>query len=179
MSPQPSPRTQRTQDAIADAARTILKTKPVKNLSMVSLAETSQIARATVYNHVSEKSDIYALISKSYQKDFKTLISENQELVAGLKALADFVANDAAVQGLAKHDPKSLNQVISHIHTMPDEIAKILMDALLSWNVSADLISADVVVRWITSHAIAPGSQSEREVGAEVLANALKKDAGV
>ena len=87
MSPQPSPRTQRTQDAIADAARTILKTKPVKNLSMVSLAETSQIARATVYNHVSEKSDIYALISKSYQKDFKTLISENQELVAGSQIL--------------------------------------------------------------------------------------------
>lgn len=179
MSPQQSPRTQRTQDAIADAARTILKTKPVKNLSMVSLAETSQIARATVYNHVNEKADIYALISKSYQKDVEKIINQNQKLVSGLKALADFVANDPAVQGLAKHDPKSLNQVISHIHSMPDYIAKLLMDALLSWNVAADLISADVVVRWITSHAISPGLETEREVGAEVIANALMKDAGV
>ncbi|MEN9693446.1 MAG: hypothetical protein RLZZ330_1090, partial [Actinomycetota bacterium] len=112
-------------------------------------------------------------------KDFADLVSQNQTLIAGLKALADFVAKDESVQGLAKHDPKSLNQGIAYIHSMPDDIAKLLMDALLSWNVSADLISADVVIRWITSHAIAPGTDAEREVGAEVLANALLKDAGV
>jgi hypothetical protein len=60
---------------------------------------------------------------------------------------------------------------------MPDQIAKLVMDSLLAWNVSADLIAADVVIRWLTSYAINPGTQIDRQVGAEVLASALLKDA--
>ena len=76
MSPQPSARTKRTQDAIAQAARTILQSGPAKNLSMVSLATNSGIARATVYNHISEKADIYRLISESYVDEISKLVAK-------------------------------------------------------------------------------------------------------
>ena len=176
MSPQPSQRTKRTQDAISDAARSILASGPTKNLSMVSLATTSGIARATVYNHIAEKNDIYRLIRDSYLLEISKIVERNQNLTSGLNALADFVANDKAIAGLRQFDSKALISSITYIHSMPDEIAKAVMDALLAWQVSADLISADVVVRWITSYAINPGTKADRQVGAEVLANALLKD---
>ena len=177
MSPQPSARTKRTQDAIADAARSILQNGPIKNLSMVSLASTSGIARATVYNHISEKSDIYRLISESYLADFAKLVAKNEKPVAGLNAIADFIATDEAIAGLRKHDQKALLQAITYIHSMPDPIAKLMMDSLLAWNLSADLISADVMIRWLTSYAINPGTKVDRQVGAELLVAALMKDA--
>lgn len=177
MSPQPSARTKRTQDAIAEAARTILQHGPSKNLSMVSLATTSEIARATVYNHISEKADVYKLISQSYIEDISKIVSKSQTPVEGLNAVAEFFANDKAISGLRKHDQKSLLAAIAHVHSMPDQIAKLVMDSLLRWNVSADLISADVVIRWLTSYAVNPGSKVDRQVGAEVLASALLKDA--
>jgi AcrR family transcriptional regulator len=177
VSPQPSARTKRTQDAIAQAARTILQSGPAKNLSMVSLATNSGIARATVYNHISEKADIYRLISESYVDEISKLVAKNTNLVEGLTALAEFFANDGAISGLRKHDSKALMAAISHVHSMPDQIAKLVMDSLLKWNVSADLISADVVIRWLTSYAINPGTKVDRQVGAEVLGNALLKDA--
>ncbi len=177
MSPQPSLRTKRTQDAIAQAARSILQNGPTKNLSMVSLATTSGIARATVYNHIGEKQDIYRLLAENYLEEVTSLISKTNSLVAGLNALADFVATDPAISGLREHDQKALVAAITYVHSMPDQIAKLVMDSLLTWNVSADLIAADVVIRWLTSYAINPGSQIDRQVGAEVLASALLKDA--
>lgn len=169
-------RTKRTKDAISAAARTILHSKPTKNLSMVSLATTSGIARATVYNHVAEKSDIYKLIYESYLVDISEIVAKNKSLVNGLIELAEYVVKDGAINGLREHDPKSLIAAITFIHTMPDEIAKLSMDALLKWNATADLISVDVVIRWVTSFAINPGSELDRQVGAELLANALAKD---
>jgi AcrR family transcriptional regulator len=177
VSPQQSARTKRTQDAIAESARSILQNGPTKNLSMVSLASTSGIARATVYNHIGEKADIYRLISDSYIQDITKIISKNPSLVEGLVAIAEFVALDNAICGLRKHDPKALINAITYVHSMPDQFAKVVMDTLLAWNVSADLVSADVVIRWLTSYAINPGSKVDRQVGAEVLANALMKDA--
>lgn len=168
-------RSKRTKDAISAAARTILQSKPTKNLSMVSLATTSGIARATVYNHVAEKSDIYKLIFESYLDDFAKIIDKTNSLIDGLNAFAEFVASDGAIKGLREHDPKSLLAAITFIHSMPDEIAKLAMDALLKWNATADLVSADVVIRWVTSFAINPGSEVDRQVGAELLANALVK----
>ncbi len=143
---------------------------------MVSLAATSGIARATVYNHISEKADIYRLIREAYLSEFSVLISKNSNILDGLNAIADFIAKDEAIKGLRKHDLQALISAITYLHSMPDEIAKLVMDALLTWNVSADLISADVVIRWLTSYAINPGSKADRQVGAEVLANALLKD---
>lgn len=177
MSPQPSVRTKRTQDAIAQAARSILQNGPTKNLSMVSLATTSGIARATVYNHITEKNDIYRLLSHNYLDEISQIIKSSTSMVSGLNALADFVATDAAIAGLRNHDPKALVAAITYVHQMPDQIAKMVMDSLLAWNVSADLIAADVVLRWITSYAINPGTALERQVGAEVLASALLRDA--
>lgn len=176
MSPQQSQRTARTKEAISVAARTILQTKPTKNLSMVSLASTSGIARATVYNHIAEKSDIYQLIYESYLEDVSNLIAKSTSLTEGLKNLAEFVVNDPAIKGLHEHDPKALISAISFIHKMPDEIAKISMDALLKWNATADLISADVAIRWITSFAFDPGTEVDRQVGAELLALALGRN---
>ncbi len=144
---------------------------------MVSLATTSGIARATVYNHISEKQDIYRLLAENYLEEISTRIESSNSLVSGLNALADFVANDSAIAGLRKHDQKALVAAITYVHSMPDQIAKLVMDSLLAWNVSADLIAADVVIRWLTSYAINPGTQIDRQVGAEVLASALLKDA--
>lgn len=143
---------------------------------MVSLASTSGIARATVYNHVAEKSDIYRLIRESYIADISKIIAKNPDLLSGLIAIADFIATDGAIAGLRKNDPKALISAVTYLHSLPDEIAKLVMDALLVWNVSADLISADVVIRWLASYAINPGSKADRQVGAEVLAGALLKD---
>ena len=166
-----------TRAAIARAAREALASGGVSALTMSGVAERSGLARATVYNHVRDRSELQSLVVNSLLAEAET-VAEAQDTPSGLLcAWADWLAAEPAVAGLRLHDPAVLVAAIEAGLALGDDVARVGVSALSRVGAHADLSAVDTVARWLSGFALHPSEPAAREVSAQILGTALNLDA--
>lgn len=166
-----------TRAAIAQAARQSLAAGGLSALTMSGVAERSGLARATVYNHVRDRSELLGLVVESLLQQAQSLAQEPQDPARLLQVWADWVATDPCVAGLREHDPATLVSAVGGVLQLDDAVADVGVSALARVGAHADLSAVETVVRWLTGFALHPGEPAAREVSAQILGNALTLDA--
>jgi AcrR family transcriptional regulator len=171
-------RTEHTRRLLAQSAYRIIGKGGIKSLTMISAAQESGLARATVYNYVRDKDQLLDLAIAEFAKELRDIaLHQSTDSLRGLYEVSSFVAQHPLIVGLRTFNPDVLHRGISHVLALQDDIAAVAMETCQTWGFNADLAAAETVVRWLSSYAWVAGSDAEREAGAEVLAASLRIDA--
>jgi len=165
-----------TRSALVSASRALLAQGGIKALSMSAVATQSRLARATVYNHVRDRDELLTLAAHSMVTDLASIAAARNNARAGLTACAEFLATDPAIATLRKVNPEFVAEGVNRVLSLEEPVAVAVMDIMTAWKIHADLSLAETALRWLASHAIAPGTPAEREVGADIMTQVLVLD---
>lgn len=170
-------RQEKTRTAISEAALAVWAESGYSALTMSAVADRSGLARATLYNHVRDRSELTALAVTALWQQVREVATKSPDSYTLLVDLSDWIANSPTVAGLRQESPEVLVTALNQVLQLDDETSAFAIETLGRLGAHADLSAVEAVVRWLTSYALAPGERASRLAAAEILANALALDA--
>jgi AcrR family transcriptional regulator len=74
----------RTQNAILEATKELIATTGLKKMSMIEIADMSQVSRATLYNHYRDKDSVLIALCESEIQRLVTLMQSAVDVSTAL-----------------------------------------------------------------------------------------------
>jgi AcrR family transcriptional regulator len=154
----------RTQSAILEGAKNLIATVGLTKMSMIEIADTSQVSRATLYNHYRDKESVLAALCDSEIRRLVATAQSASNPTSALEALSLAVSSDPALAHMRTNDSAPLARVLSAT-TNPlwiqfnDALAIILNSQIL----------ADLAMRWLIGQALQPLTPQDSQLQAEFL----------
>jgi AcrR family transcriptional regulator len=154
----------RTQSAILEGAKHLIATVGLAKMSMIEIADTSQVSRATLYNHYRDKDSVIAALCDSEIRRLVAIAQSSSNPTDALEALSIAVSSDSALAHMRINDPAPLAQAMSATSSpmwiqFNKSLAKILGSQIL----------ADLATRWLIGQAIQPLLIEDSRLQAEYL----------
>jgi len=154
----------RTQSAILEGAKNLIATVGLAKMSMIEIADTSQVSRATLYNHYRDKESVLAALCDSEIRRLVAVAQSAANPTNALEALSLAVSSDAALAHMRTNDPAPLAQVLSATDNplstqFNDALAIILQSQIL----------ADLAIRWLIGQVLQPLAPEDSRLQAEFL----------
>lgn len=163
----------RTRAGVLAAAVGVVAERGTRRASMADLAEAAGVAKGTLYNHFRTKDDVWAALVEA---EAHALIQECAGLPLGvaLGHAAQRIGAHPALRRLAADEPATL----AAIATPGDGPWGAAREAVVRTLTAAgrDPAAADLVLRWLASHLLAPGAETAGRT-AELLAATLPASA--
>ena len=142
----------RTQSAILTGTKNLIATVGLAKMSMIEIADTSEVSRATLYNHYRDKESVIAALCES----------ECARLIAIVQSAPN--ATDAALAHMRSHDPAPLTLALAAID---NPLWNNLCDALAV--ISGSQVLADLALRWLVGQVLNPLTPDDSRLHAELL----------
>jgi AcrR family transcriptional regulator len=154
----------RTQSAILEGAKNLITTVGLAKMSMIEIADTSQVSRATLYNHYRDKESVLAALCDSEIRRLVAIAHIASNPTGALEALSLAVSSDAALAHMRTNDPAPLAQVLSATANplwaqFNGALAIILKSQIL----------ADLAMRWLVGQVLQPLTPQDSRLQAEFL----------
>ena len=141
----------RTQSAILEGAKNLISTVGLNKMSMIEIADTSEVSRATLYNHYRDKESVIAALCDS---EIRRLVSIAQRAGNPTAALAN----------MRIHDPESLTQALA----ATNHPLWVQFNNALSMIVGSQIL-ADIAMRWLIGQTLNPLTPDDSRLQAEFL----------
>ena len=154
----------RTQSAILEGAKNLIATVGLAKMSMIEIADTSQVSRATLYNHYRDKESVLAALCDSEIRRLVAVAQSASNPTDALEVLSIQVSCDSALAHMRTSDLAPLAQALAAT-TNPlwiqfnDALAMILGSQIL----------ADCAMRWLIGQALQPLTAEDSRLQAEFL----------
>ena len=154
----------RTQSAILEGAKNLIATVGLAKMSMNEIADTSQVSRATLYNHYRDKESVLAALCDSEIRRLVAIAQSGSNPTNALVALSLAVSSDPALAHMRTNDPAPLAAVLSATDNplstqFNDALAIILQSQIL----------ADLAIRWLIGQVLQPLAPEDSRLQAEFL----------
>ena len=154
----------RTQNAILEGAKALISTVGLAKMSMIEIADTAQVSRATLYNHYRDKESVLAALCDFEIRRLASIAQSAPNPTDALEVLSIQISSDSALAKMRTSDPGPLNQVMaapSHPLWMQfnDALAMILGSQVL----------ADLATRWLIGQVLQPLTPEDSRLQAEFL----------
>lgn len=102
----------RTRSAILEGTKRLIATVGLQRTNMVEIADTSEVSRATLYNHFRDKGSVLrAVLESEVERVFLTVDSDLPPLDV-LKAISQEISSDQALEMMRKTDAGALAQLL-------------------------------------------------------------------
>jgi AcrR family transcriptional regulator len=154
----------RTQVAILEGAKSLIATVGLKKMSMIEIADISQVSRATLYNHYRDKDSVLRALCESETERFVNLARNSTSAIDALEKLSVEISQDKALENMRKNDPESLTLFLS---SQEDRLWKAVSSAISL--VVVDPVVSELTVRWLIGQALHPLTPSQSRQQAEVI----------
>jgi AcrR family transcriptional regulator len=141
----------RTQAAILDATKGLIATTGLKKMSMIEIADASQVSRATLYNHYRDKESVLAALCESEMERIVTLAQGASDATTALTLISQEISQDPALAAMRRNDPEILTQAFS---TQDHLLWKAFAVAIT--HVVGDEKKSALVVRWLLGQTLSP-----------------------
>ncbi len=154
----------RTQSAILEGAKNLIATVGLAKMSMIEIADTSQVSRATLYNHYRDKESVLVALCDSELRRLVAVAQSASNPTDALEVLSIQVSSDSALAHMRTSDLAPLAQALAAT-TNPlwiqfnDALAMILGSQIL----------ADCAMRWLIGQALQPLTVEDSRLQAEFL----------
>ncbi len=120
-------------------------------MSMIEIADSAQVSRATLYNHFRDKESVLgALLAYEIDQLFQTSRS--------LASISIAISSDGALATMRSTDPALLTQIVSQMQGHLWEEARMALSSLLGSPTRADL-----AMRWLIGQVFAPLQQAQSQ----------------
>jgi len=182
----------RTRAAALDGAVRCIEKRGSRKSTMSDIATLGGIAKATLYNHFRTKGDVFAAVVDDQVRrlaDECLLVAASEGLAAALVVAADGVAVHPALRRVARCEPAVLAALATPAPGGSSAAGSSASgsSAAGSWPVARSAVAAsltiagcdssaaavDLVLRWLASHLVDPGTSASRATGAGLLARSL------
>ena len=169
MSTQPKYATQgathrRTESAILEGTKSLIAQFGLANISMIEIADVSQVSRATLYNHYRDKNAVIAALATAEIELMIDLANKAGTPADALERLSIYISTDPALAAMRQHDQKALTEALSHSdHPLYLEIARSLYGATKSE------AGTGIAMRWLIGQVMQPLNAKQSREQAELL----------
>jgi AcrR family transcriptional regulator len=146
------PKTSGTRQALLDGARIVFAEVGVRNANMIEIADRSEVARATLYNHFRDKDELVAALIEDEIERLRNLITSAPDRREVLFLLANEISQNAALRKVLALEPH-LIATLAQISETPiwNQARNILATSL-----KTSSVGAEIALRWCISQFFAP-----------------------
>ncbi|CAB4780861.1 unannotated protein [freshwater metagenome] len=169
MSTQPKYATQgathrRTESAILEGTKSLIAQFGLSHISMIEIADASEVSRATLYNHYRDKNAVISALITAEVEHMIELANKAGTPADALEKLSLYISSDPALAAMRQHDQSSLTEALAHAdHPLYLEIARCLYSATKSE------AGTGVAMRWLIGQVMQPLNAKQSREQAELL----------
>lgn len=154
----------RTQSAILSGAKSLIATVGLAKMTMIEIADTSEVSRATLYNHYRDKESVIAALCESEMTRLISIANSATNATDALELLSNQISTDTAIANMRTHDPAPLTQGLA---ATGSPLWAGMTQALTI--ITGSRLLADLVLRWLVGQALNPLTPEESRLHAELL----------
>jgi AcrR family transcriptional regulator len=154
----------RTEEAILEGTKSLIARVGIAGLSMIEIADHSQVSRATLYNHFRDKDAVLAALLSSEVSRICSEATNAGTPADALEALSIAISNDQALEALRRFDGEILSCALAHTQSeLFIDIAKVLFAATKSE------AGTGIAMRWLIGQALQPITPEQSRAQAALL----------
>jgi AcrR family transcriptional regulator len=154
----------RTESAILEGTKSLIAQHGVCNISMIDIADASEVSRATLYNHYRDKSAVLeALVTVEVEK-LVELAQRAGTPADALETLSREISADPVLAAMRQHDADLLIAIMSHA-----ENPLYLVLATCLYEATKSEAGTGLAMRWLLGQVMQPISPKQSREQAELL----------
>jgi AcrR family transcriptional regulator len=153
----------RTQSAILEATKQLIATTGLRKMSMIEIADLSEVSRATLYNHYRDKESVIRSLCESEMQRLVEIAQAAPDAASALEQISIEISKDKAFAAMRRQDPDSLTIALS---AQTDRLWKTFAIAM------AHLLGSEkgeLATRWLIGQALHPISSAQSRAQAEAI----------
>jgi len=104
----------RTESAILEGTKRLIARNGLSNVSMIEIADESEVSRATLYNHYRDKSAVVQALIASEASRLIEMAKNSASQVEALENISIAISSDEALAAMRIHDKSALTDLLSH-----------------------------------------------------------------
>ena len=105
----------RTQSAILEGTKSLIATVGLQRTNMIDIADTSQVSRATLYNHFRDKTSVVRALLESEVDRIFQLVDSDTSPADALLEISREISTDPALTMMRKTDQGILAQMLVRV----------------------------------------------------------------
>jgi AcrR family transcriptional regulator len=153
----------RTQNAILEATKQLIATTGLKKMSMIEIADVSEVSRATLYNHYRDKESVIRSLCESEMQRLVVIAQAAPDATSALEQISVEISNDKALAALRTQDPDSLTIALAAQNDTMWKAFSIAMGHLLGSQ------KGELATRWLIGQALHPITPAQSRAQAEAI----------
>jgi len=153
----------RTQNAILEATKQLIATTGLKKMSMIEIADVSEVARATLYNHFRDKESVIRALCESEMERLVLIAQAAPDTTSALEQISIEVSGDQALVAMRSQDPDFLTIALSAQTDTTWKAFSIAMGHLLGTE------KGELATRWLIGQALHPITPAQSRAQAEAI----------
>ncbi len=153
----------RTQNAILEATKQLITITGIKKMSMIEIADSSEVSRATLYNHYRDKESVIRALCESELARLVEIAQAAPDATTALHNISLQVSSDPALAAMRTQDPDQLTLVLTNHEDQLWKAFAIAMTHLLGEAKGA------LALRWLLGQALHPLSADQSRIQAEAI----------
>ena len=153
----------RTQKAILEATKELIATTGLKKMSMIEIADVSQVSRATLYNHYRDKESVLLALCESELARLVEIAQNAPDPAAALEQISLQVSSDSALAAMRVQDPEQLTVALAKQEDNLWKAFSIALSHLLGEEKGA------LALRWLLGQALYPINAQQSRSQAEAI----------
>ena len=153
----------RTQNAILEATKQLIATTGLKKMSMIEIADVSEVSRATLYNHYRDKDSVIRSLCESEMQRLVAIAQVAPDATSALEQISIEVSADKALASMRRQDPDFLALALSAQNDTLWKAFSIAMGHLLGQE------KGELATRWLIGQALHPITSTQSRTQAEAI----------
>jgi len=154
----------RTQEAILEATKQLIATTGLKKMSMIEIADVSEVSRATLYNHYRDKDSVIRALCESQLAHLVGVAQAAPDVTSALEQVSILISKDSALAAMRAQDPDLLTIALSAQHDTLWTAFSIALSNLLG------VEKSELAIRWLIGQVLHPITPAQSRSQAESIA---------
>ena len=154
----------RTQAAILEGVKHLISTVGLKKMSMIEIADVSEVSRATLYNHYRDKESVIRALCESEVARLVAIGQGAANATDALEHLSLQISQDSALSAMRIQDPEILTNALAKQNDVLWRGFAIAMNHIVT-----DPVVSELVIRWLIGQVMHPLTSIQSREQSEVL----------
>lgn len=156
----------RTRSAILEGTKSLIATVGLQRTNMIDIADTSQVSRATLYNHFRDKSSVLRALLESEVDRIFQLIDSDISPIEALLGISREISSDPALEMMRTTDPAILTQMLTRVE---DPIWKQINEGFV--RLLRDQNRSEIARLWLVGQVLQPLDVDQSREQARAIAS--------
>ncbi|CAB4546380.1 unannotated protein [freshwater metagenome] len=154
----------RTESAILEGTKSLIAQHGISNISMIEIADASEVSRATLYNHYRDKNAVLEALITAEVERLVAIASRAGTPADALETLSREISADPALATMRVHDADLLIAIMSHA-----ENPLYLVLAQCIYQATKSEAATGLAMRWLLGQVMQPITAKQSREQAEFL----------